>query len=99
MVCVCGVCVLINNPLLSFSRGEEQFPSRWLTFFSAIKSNGNVFIRDSSAAHPLALLLLTDCDITERGIIQYHFMNPGMALNCWYCRDITIHQLLHVDLR
>uniref|UniRef100_A0A8C8LVG5 RNA helicase n=1 Tax=Oncorhynchus tshawytscha TaxID=74940 RepID=A0A8C8LVG5_ONCTS len=44
----------------------EQFPSRWLTFFSAIKSNGNVFIRDSSAAHPLALLLLTDCDITER---------------------------------
>uniref|UniRef100_A0A8C7IKX9 RNA helicase n=1 Tax=Oncorhynchus kisutch TaxID=8019 RepID=A0A8C7IKX9_ONCKI len=44
----------------------SQFPSRWLTFFSAIKSNGNVFIRDSSAAHPLALLLLTDCDITER---------------------------------
>ncbi|XP_055722145.1 ATP-dependent RNA helicase DHX30 isoform X2 [Salvelinus fontinalis] len=50
----------------SVNRGEEKFPSRWLTFFSAIKSNGNVFIRDSSAAHPLALLLLTDCDITER---------------------------------
>uniref|UniRef100_A0A6Q2XFR1 ATP-dependent RNA helicase DHX30 n=1 Tax=Esox lucius TaxID=8010 RepID=A0A6Q2XFR1_ESOLU len=44
----------------------EQFPSRWLTFFSAIKSSGNVFIRDSSAVHPLALLLFTDCDITER---------------------------------
>uniref|UniRef100_A0A674F2S5 RNA helicase n=1 Tax=Salmo trutta TaxID=8032 RepID=A0A674F2S5_SALTR len=56
--------VLIHRS--SVNRGEEQFPSRWLTFFSAIKSNGNVFIRDSSAAHPLALLLLTDCDITER---------------------------------
>uniref|UniRef100_A0A3Q3X9C8 RNA helicase n=1 Tax=Mola mola TaxID=94237 RepID=A0A3Q3X9C8_MOLML len=44
-----------------------HFPSRWLTFFSAVKSNGNVFIRDSSVVHPLALLLLTDCDITEKG--------------------------------
>lgn len=50
-----------------FYRGEEEFPSRWLTFFSAVKSNGNVFIRDSSLVHPLALLLLTDCDITEIG--------------------------------
>ncbi|CAB1326365.1 unnamed protein product [Coregonus sp. 'balchen'] len=56
-----------QQPVLPHAeRPEEQFPSRWLTFFSAIKSNGNVFIRDSSAAHPLALLLLTDCDITER---------------------------------
>lgn len=49
----------------SVNRGEEDFPSRWLTFFSAVKSSGTVFIRDSSLVHPLALLLLTDCDITE----------------------------------
>uniref|UniRef100_A0A3P8S1Q8 ATP-dependent RNA helicase DHX30 n=1 Tax=Amphiprion percula TaxID=161767 RepID=A0A3P8S1Q8_AMPPE len=49
----------------SVNRGKEPLPSRWLTFFSAVKSNGNVFIRDSSTVHPLALLLLTDCDITE----------------------------------
>uniref|UniRef100_A0A3B4DV32 ATP-dependent RNA helicase DHX30 n=1 Tax=Pygocentrus nattereri TaxID=42514 RepID=A0A3B4DV32_PYGNA len=51
----------------SVNRGERQLPSRWLTFFSAVKSNGNVFIRDSSAVHPLSLLLLTDCDLVERG--------------------------------
>ncbi|XP_069013571.1 ATP-dependent RNA helicase DHX30 [Embiotoca jacksoni] len=59
----------VSGPVLlhrsSVNRGKEKLPSRWLTFFSAVKSNGNVFIRDSSAAHPLALLLLTDCDITE----------------------------------
>ncbi|KAK1879280.1 ATP-dependent RNA helicase DHX30 [Dissostichus eleginoides] len=49
----------------SVNRGKEKLPSRWLTFFSAIQSNGTVFIRDSSTVHPLALLLLTDCDITE----------------------------------
>uniref|UniRef100_A0A3B4G9U5 RNA helicase n=1 Tax=Pundamilia nyererei TaxID=303518 RepID=A0A3B4G9U5_9CICH len=59
----------LSGPVLlhrsSVNRGKEDLPSRWLTFFSAIKSNGNVFIRDSSTVHPLALLLLTDCDITE----------------------------------
>ncbi|XP_060900797.1 ATP-dependent RNA helicase DHX30 [Labrus mixtus] len=49
----------------SVNRGKAELPSRWLTFFSAVKSSGNVFIRDSSTVHPLALLLLTDCDITE----------------------------------
>ncbi|CAN9503526.1 unnamed protein product [Ophioblennius macclurei] len=49
----------------SVNRGRDEFPSRWLTFFSAVKSNEQVFIRDSSAVHPLALLLLTDCDVTE----------------------------------
>ncbi|XP_068460407.1 ATP-dependent RNA helicase DHX30 [Clinocottus analis] len=49
----------------SVNRGKSELPSRWLTFFSAIQSNGNVFVRDSSSVHPLALLLLTDCDITE----------------------------------
>ncbi|XP_040910284.1 ATP-dependent RNA helicase DHX30 [Toxotes jaculatrix] len=59
----------LSGPVLlhrsTVNRGMEEFPSRWLTFFSAVKSNGNVFIRDSSVVHPLALLLLTDCDITE----------------------------------
>lgn len=49
------------------SRGKEELPSRWLTFFTAVKSNGIVFVRDSSTVHPLALLLLTECDITEIG--------------------------------
>ncbi|XP_077471712.1 ATP-dependent RNA helicase DHX30 [Stigmatopora argus] len=49
----------------SVNRGKEDLPFRWLTFFGAVKSNGSVFIRDSSAVHPLALLLLTDCDVTE----------------------------------
>uniref|UniRef100_A0A8C9VJT5 ATP-dependent RNA helicase DHX30 n=1 Tax=Scleropages formosus TaxID=113540 RepID=A0A8C9VJT5_SCLFO len=48
------------------NRSKEQLPSRWLTFFTAVQSNGSVFIRDSSSIHPLALLLLTDCDIIER---------------------------------
>ncbi|XP_018531992.1 ATP-dependent RNA helicase DHX30 [Lates calcarifer] len=59
----------LNGPVLlhrsSVNSKEEDFPSRWLTFFYAIKSNGQVFIRDSSVVHPLALLLFTDCDITE----------------------------------
>lgn len=57
----------VSKPLKWSCRGEEDFPSRWLTFFSAVKSSGTVFIRDSSLVHPLALLLLTDCDITETG--------------------------------
>lgn len=62
-------CKFTRKFLLLFlnSRGKEEFPSRWLTFFTAVKSNGIVFIRDSSIVHPLALLLLTDCDITEIG--------------------------------
>ncbi|XP_024129957.1 ATP-dependent RNA helicase DHX30 [Oryzias melastigma] len=59
----------LTGPVLlhrsSVNRGNENLPSRWLTFFSAVKSNGNVFIRDSSSVHPLALLLFTDCDLTE----------------------------------
>ncbi|XP_022062811.1 ATP-dependent RNA helicase DHX30 [Acanthochromis polyacanthus] len=59
----------LSGPVLlhrsSVNRGKEPLPSRWLTFFSAVKSSGNVFIRDSSTVHPLALLLLTDCDIAE----------------------------------
>ncbi|KAF4116977.1 hypothetical protein G5714_001530 [Onychostoma macrolepis] len=50
----------------SINRGNQDLSSRWLTFFSAVKSNGQVFIRDSSVVHPLALLLLTDCDLSER---------------------------------
>nr|XP_015209820.1 PREDICTED: putative ATP-dependent RNA helicase DHX30 [Lepisosteus oculatus] len=50
----------------SVNRNAEDFPTRWLTFFTAVKSNGNVFIRDSSTVHPLSLLLLADGHITER---------------------------------
>ncbi|TNN54802.1 putative ATP-dependent RNA helicase DHX30 [Liparis tanakae] len=61
----------LNGPVMlhraSVNRGKPELPSRWLTFFSAIQSNGSVFIRDSSTVHPLALLLLTDCDLTETG--------------------------------
>ncbi|XP_032876217.1 ATP-dependent RNA helicase DHX30 isoform X2 [Amblyraja radiata] len=45
------------------NRNEETFKSRWMTYFTAVKSNGTVFVRDSSMVHPLALLLLPDCDI------------------------------------
>ncbi|KAM9322928.1 ATP-dependent RNA helicase DHX30 [Pholidichthys leucotaenia] len=62
----------LSGPVLlhrsSVNRGKENIPSRWLTFFSAVKSSGQVFIRDSSVVHPLALLLLTDCDMRERVI-------------------------------
>ncbi|XP_015812278.3 ATP-dependent RNA helicase DHX30 isoform X2 [Nothobranchius furzeri] len=75
----------ISGPVLlhrsSVNRGKENLPSRWLTFFSAVKSNGNVFIRDSSSVHPLALLLLTDCDITETvngDMVEVSF--PGRSL-------------------
>ncbi|XP_068196409.1 ATP-dependent RNA helicase DHX30 [Antennarius striatus] len=50
----------------SVNRGKDMFLSRWLTFYSAVKSNGNVFIRDSSPVHPLALLLFTNANIVER---------------------------------
>uniref|UniRef100_A0AAY4ALD3 RNA helicase n=1 Tax=Denticeps clupeoides TaxID=299321 RepID=A0AAY4ALD3_9TELE len=72
------------------NRAETQLPSRWLTFFSAIKSNGQVFIRDSSSIHPLALLLLTDCDLTERGAsktpytpLQQHIEKASMYQNIY----------------
>ncbi|XP_017540855.1 ATP-dependent RNA helicase DHX30 [Pygocentrus nattereri] len=68
----------------SVNRGERQLPSRWLTFFSAVKSNGNVFIRDSSAVHPLSLLLLTDCDLVERAYgDQVEVAMPGRSLVRW----------------
>ncbi|KAI4878126.1 hypothetical protein NFI96_011072, partial [Prochilodus magdalenae] len=68
----------------SVNRGEQQLPSRWLTFFSAIKSNGNVFIRDSSTVHPLSLLLLTDCDLLEKVYgDQVEVTLPGRSLVRW----------------
>lgn len=60
----------VSSSLSLCCRGEANLPSRWLTFYSAVKSNGNVFIRDSSVVHPLALLLFTDCDITETGSVS-----------------------------
>ncbi|XP_048868096.1 ATP-dependent RNA helicase DHX30 isoform X2 [Brienomyrus brachyistius] len=58
-----GVVLLHRSTV---NRRKERLPSRWLTFFTAVQSNGKVFVRDSSCIHPLALLLLTDCDVIER---------------------------------
>lgn len=49
------------------SREATRLRSRWLTYFMAVKSNGSVFVRDSSQVHPLAVLLLTDGDVHIRG--------------------------------
>ena len=48
-------------------REASKLYSRWLTYFMAVKSNGGVFVRDSSQVHPLAVLLMTDTDIHVRG--------------------------------
>ncbi|MGH0153391.1 UNVERIFIED_CONTAM: hypothetical protein FKN15_041924 [Acipenser sinensis] len=56
------------------NRAEEEFPSRWLTFFTAAKSNGNVFVRDTSMVHPLSLLLLPHCSVREQVANQDHRM-------------------------
>ncbi|XP_072116547.1 ATP-dependent RNA helicase DHX30 isoform X1 [Mobula birostris] len=50
----------------SVNKNEESFKSRWMTYFTAVKSNGSVFVRDSSMIHPVALLLLPDCDISVK---------------------------------
>ncbi|KAL1279714.1 hypothetical protein QQF64_014314 [Cirrhinus molitorella] len=68
----------------SVNRGNQDLSSRWLTFFSAVKSSGQVFIRDSSVVHPLALLLLTDCDLSERDIgDRVEVVLPGHTLIRW----------------
>ncbi|XP_048384755.1 ATP-dependent RNA helicase DHX30 isoform X2 [Stegostoma tigrinum] len=56
-----GGQVLLHRSTVN--RNEEYFKSRWLTYFMAVKSSGNVFVRDSSMVHPLTLLMLPDCDI------------------------------------
>ncbi|XP_069501946.1 ATP-dependent RNA helicase DHX30 isoform X2 [Ambystoma mexicanum] len=40
--------------------------SPWMTYFMAVKSNSNVFVRDSSMVHPLAVLLMADSKIQVR---------------------------------
>lgn len=42
----------------------------------AVKSNGSVFVRDSSQVHPLAVLLLTDGDVHIRG----GYLHPSLHL-------------------
>ncbi|XP_043922003.1 ATP-dependent RNA helicase DHX30 [Protopterus annectens] len=51
---------------LTVNRDEETFPSRWLTYFTAVKSNGIVFVRDTSMVHPLAVLLMPNADLIQR---------------------------------
>ncbi|XP_034854303.1 ATP-dependent RNA helicase DHX30 isoform X1 [Mirounga angustirostris] len=50
----------------TINREATRLRSRWLTYFMAVKSNGSVFVRDSSQVHPLAVLLLTDGDVHIR---------------------------------
>ncbi|XP_076829005.1 ATP-dependent RNA helicase DHX30 isoform X2 [Brachyhypopomus gauderio] len=92
------------------NRGERQLPSRWLTFFSALKSNGNVFVRDSSTVHPLALLLLTDCDLVERvygdwvevalpdrSLVRWELSAPDWEL-LWELRS-SLQAMIHRNLQ
>ncbi|XP_062386384.1 ATP-dependent RNA helicase DHX30 [Sardina pilchardus] len=68
----------------TINRGKMQLPSRWLTFFSAVQQEGMVFIRDSSSVHPLALLLMTDCDLTEKVSGDHVVVAlPGKSLVRW----------------
>ncbi|KAK3545954.1 hypothetical protein QTP70_016947 [Hemibagrus guttatus] len=94
----------------SVNRAERKLPSRWLTFFSAVKSNGSVFIRDSSAVHPLALFLLTDCNLTERAYgDQVEVSMPGRSLIRWelsaeswellWSLRTSLQAMLHRNLR
>ncbi|XP_017327695.3 ATP-dependent RNA helicase DHX30 isoform X2 [Ictalurus punctatus] len=94
----------------SVNRAERKLPSRWLTFFSAIKSNGSVFIRDSSAVHPLALLLLTDCNLIERAYgDRVEVTMPGRSLVRWelsaqgwevlWALRTSLQAMLHRNLR
>ncbi|XP_053569661.1 ATP-dependent RNA helicase DHX30 [Bombina bombina] len=53
-----GGAVLLHKTTVN--RDEKHFRSPWLTYFLAMKSNGSVFVRDSSMVHPLAVLLMTD---------------------------------------
>lgn len=59
------------------SREATRLRSRWLTYFMAVKSNGSVFVRDSSQVHPLAVLLLTDGDVHVRGGYQRASQPPA----------------------
>lgn len=61
-------------------REATRLRSRWLTYFMAVKSNGSVFVRDSSQVHPLAVLLLTDGDVHIRG--GYLHPAPRLRLPC-----------------
>lgn len=48
----------------------------------AVKSNGSVFVRDSSQVHPLAVLLLTDGDVHIRGG-YLQTSHPSLLLLGW----------------
>lgn len=58
----------------------------------AVKSNGGVFVRDSSQVHPLAVLLMTDTDIHVRGEcvlspVKGHCKDPNKLLLCGIARE------------
>lgn len=62
----------VPDEALPLCREASKLYSRWLTYFMAVKSNGGVFVRDSSQVHPLAVLLMTDTDIHVRGECYKH---------------------------
>lgn len=72
-------------------REASKLYSRWLTYFMAVKSNGGVFVRDSSQVHPLAVLLMTDTDIHVRG--ECHSGRRAHAsISASSCRPRTLLQ-------
>lgn len=74
-----GPCVKgVASHRTLFPREATRLRSRWLTYFMAVKSNGSVFVRDSSQVHPLAVLLLTDGDVHIRG--GYFLLPPPQGL-------------------
>ncbi|XP_030052469.1 ATP-dependent RNA helicase DHX30 isoform X2 [Microcaecilia unicolor] len=61
---------------------DTQLRSSWLTYFLAVKSNRNVFVRDSSVVHPLAVLLLTDSkfQVRDEGCQAVLYLNDSYLL-------------------
>lgn len=74
----------VVSPSPIFPREATRLRSRWLTYFMAVKSNGSVFVRDSSQVHPLAVLLLTDGDVHIRGgYLQTHSSGWSVSSGAW----------------
>ncbi|XP_043543931.1 ATP-dependent RNA helicase DHX30 isoform X1 [Chiloscyllium plagiosum] len=103
-----GGQVLLHRSTVN--RNEEYFKSRWLTYFTAVKSNGNVFVRDSSMVHPLTLLMLPDCDIdikddddsvlltlTDSSLLQLELDSKTAYLLCSFRK--AVHKMIKNCLR
>lgn len=81
---------VVRRPLIVPSRESSKLYSRWLTYFMAVKSNGGVFVRDSSQVHPLAVLLMTDTDVHVRGEESAPFpLSRERATVAWASRGLA----------